>query len=34
MDQSILSLYREGLITKETALERADAPDLMLRHLT
>ena len=33
MDQSILSLYREGLITKETALERADAPDLMLRHL-
>ena len=34
MDQSILALYREGLITKETALERADAPDLMLRHLT
>ena len=34
MDQSILSLYREGLITTETALERADAPDLMLRHLT
>ena len=34
MDHSILSLYREGLITKETALERADAPDLMLRHLT
>lgn len=33
MDQSILALYREGLITKETALERADAPDLMLRHL-
>ena len=34
MDQSILALYREGLITKETSLERADAPDLMLRHLT
>lgn len=34
MDQSILSLYRKGLITRETALERADAPDLMMRHLT
>ena len=33
MDQSILALYRKGLITKETALERADAPDLMMRHL-
>lgn len=33
MDQSILSLYQQGLITKETALDHADAPELMKRHL-
>jgi len=33
MDQSILSLYREGSITKETALAFADHPDLLSRQL-
>ena len=33
MDQAILELYREGRITKETALNYADAPDLIRRQL-
>ncbi len=33
MDQSILALYREGIITRETALDYADHPDQMLRQL-
>ena len=33
MDQSILELYRKGLITKETALNYADHPDQLSRHL-
>ena len=33
MDQSILNLYREGMITKETALNYADHPEQMIRHL-
>ena len=33
MDQSILALYREGRITKETALEYADNPETMRRSL-
>lgn len=33
MDQSILNLYHEGLITKETALNYADHPEQMMRHL-
>jgi len=33
MDQSILGLYREELITKETALEYADNPEQMRRSL-
>jgi len=33
MDQSILNLYREGLITKETALEYADNPEQLRRSL-
>ena len=33
MDQSILSLYREGIITKETALDYADHPEQMRRQL-
>ena len=33
MDQSILGLYREGLITKETALEYADNPEQLRRSL-
>lgn len=31
MDQALLELYREGVITKETALEYADSPDLIRR---
>ena len=31
MDQSILALYREGVITKETALAYADNPEAMRR---
>ena len=34
MDQSILALYREGVITKETALDYADNPEQMRRQLT
>ena len=33
MDQSILEHYKNGLITKETALNYADHPDQLLRHL-
>lgn len=33
MDQAILSLYQEGKITKEIALEYADAPEQMKRRL-
>ena len=33
MDQSILNLYREGMITKETAISYADHPEQMARHL-
>ena len=33
MDQSILSLYHSGQITRETALGYADHPDLMARRL-
>ena len=33
MDQAILELYRSGMITKETALDYADAPDLIRRQL-
>jgi len=33
MDQSILKLYQEGLITKETALDYADNPEQMERRL-
>ena len=33
MDQSILELYRAGMITRETALDYADAPDLIRRQL-
>lgn len=33
MDQSILSLYRAGKITRETALDYADKPDQMHRQL-
>lgn len=33
MDQSILNLYKEGLITKETALDYADNPEQMKRLL-
>ena len=34
MDQALLELYREGVITQETALEYADTPELMRRQLT
>ena len=34
MDQSILKLYQAGRITKETALERADYPEQMLRRMS
>ena len=33
MDQALLELYREGVITKETALEYAEAPDTIRRQL-
>ena len=33
MDQSILDLYRDGRITRQTALEYADNPEQMLRRL-
>jgi len=33
MDQAILELYRSGHITKETALDYADAPDMLRRQL-
>ena len=33
MDQSILSLYRAGVITKETALDYADNPEQLRRQL-
>ena len=33
MDQSIIELYKAGLITADTALDYADAPDLVKRHL-
>ena len=33
MDQAILELYRAGKITKETALDYADAPDMLKRQL-
>ena len=33
MDQSILALYEQGLITKETALNYADHPDQLQRRL-
>ena len=34
MDQTILKLYQEGKITKETALFYADRPDQLKRNLT
>lgn len=33
MDQAILDLYKQGLITRETALDYADTPDLIRRQL-
>ena len=33
MDQALIELYREGAITRETALEYADAPDTVKRQL-
>ena len=33
MDQAILSLYRAGKITAETALHYADHPDQLKRNL-
>ena len=33
MDQALLELYRDGVITKETALEYAEAPDTIRRQL-
>ena len=33
MDQAIVELYRAGSITRETALDYADAPDLLKRQL-
>ena len=33
MDQSMLALYQEGRITRETALEYAEHPEQMLRRL-
>ena len=33
MDQAILALYRAGRISRETALEAADHPDLLQRNL-
>ena len=34
MDQAIAKLYREGKITKETALLYADRPEQLKRNLT
>jgi twitching motility protein PilT len=33
MDQSILKLYQDGIITRQTALDYADHPEQMLRRL-
>jgi twitching motility protein PilT len=33
MDASILKLYQDGIITRETALMFADHPDLLQKHL-
>ena len=33
MDQALLELYHKGVITKETAIEHADTPDLIKRQL-
>ena len=33
MDQAILELYRSGIITRETALDYADTPDLIRRQM-
>ena len=33
MDQSILKLYQEGIIAKDTALSYADHPDQLVKHL-
>ena len=33
MDQSILALYKTGRITRETALDYADHPDVLERRL-
>ncbi|MBO5953003.1 MAG: Flp pilus assembly complex ATPase component TadA, partial [Oscillospiraceae bacterium] len=33
MDHSILTLYKEGVISQETALNYADHPDLMRKHM-
>lgn len=33
MDQSILNLYQNGLITRETAMEYADAPEMLRRRV-
>lgn len=33
MDQSILALYKDGKITRETALDYAEHPDLLVRRL-
>ena len=34
MDQAILELYHRGIITRETALDYADTPDLIRRQMT
>ncbi len=34
MDQSIFHLYKEGRITRQTALDHADNPELLLRRMT
>ena len=34
MDQAILELYHSGIITRETALDYADTPDLIRRQMT
>ena len=33
MDSSIIKLYKDGIITKETAINFADHPDLIQKHL-
>jgi Tfp pilus assembly pilus retraction ATPase PilT len=33
MDDSILELYKSGLISKDTALSYADHPELLEKHL-